>query len=75
MRSELSEVFLAQIGVHQGFMLTPLLFALAVDVISENARDGLMKVILQANDLILMSESVENLKEKFLKWKVAFEKS
>ena len=34
-----------------------------------------MKEILQANDLILISESVENLKEKFLKWKEAFEKS
>ena len=25
------------------------------------------------DDLVLMSESIENLKEKFLKWKAAFE--
>ena len=30
--------------------------------------------ILYANDLVLMSESKENLKEKFLKWKEAFER-
>ena len=61
------EEFLVQVGVHQGSALSPLLFAIAVDVISENAREGLMNEILCADDLVLMSESVENLKEKFLK--------
>ena len=32
-----------------------------------------MKEILCADDLILKSEGIENLKEKFLKWKEAFE--
>ena len=65
--SESSEEFLVQVGVHQGSVLSPLLFAIAVGVISENAREGLMNEILYANDLVLMSESIENLKEKFLK--------
>ena len=69
MGSELSQEFLVQIDVHQGSVLSPLLFAIAVDVISKNAREGLMNEILQANDLVLMSESMENLKEKFLKLK------
>ena len=54
-------------------MLSPLLFAIAVDVISENARERLMKEVLYADDLVLMSESIEHLKEKFLKWKEAIE--
>ena len=33
---------------------------------------GLTKEMLHADDLDLMSESRENLKEKFLKWKEAF---
>ena len=37
-------------------MLSPLLFAIAVDIISENAREGLMNKILYADDLVLMSE-------------------
>ena len=71
--SELSEEFLVQVGVHQGSVLSPLLFAIAVDVISENPREGLMNEILHADDLFFMSESIENFKEKFLKWKEAFE--
>ena len=32
-----------------------------------------MNEILYADDLVLMSKSMENFKEKFLKWKEAFE--
>ena len=71
--SELYQEFLVQVGVHQGSVLSPLLFAIAVNIISENAREGLMNEILYANDLVLMSESMENLKEKTLKWQEAFE--
>ena len=71
--SELSQEFSVQVGVHQGSVLSPLLFAIAVHIISENPREGLMNEILYADDLVLMSESMENRKEKFLKWKEAFE--
>ena len=71
--SESSEEFLVQVGLHQGSVLSPLLFAIAVDVICENAREGLMNEILYVNDLVLMSESKKNLKEKFLQWIEAFE--
>ena len=71
--SELSEELMVQVGVRQRSVLSPPLFAIAVDVILENAREGLINEILYADDLILMSKSVENLKEKFLKWKETFE--
>ena len=71
--SVLSQEFLVQIRVHQGSVFSPLLFETAVDVISENAREGLMNEILYAGNLVLISESMEILKEKFLKWKEAFE--
>ena len=44
-----------------------------VDVVTENVKEGLMKVVLYANDLLLMSETMEDLKENFLKWKSALE--
>ena len=39
---ELSEPFCVKVGVHQGSVLSPLLFAIVVDVVAENAREGLM---------------------------------
>ena len=37
MRSAYSEEFEVKVGVHQGFVLLPLLFAIVVDVITEKA--------------------------------------
>ena len=73
MGCELPEEFWVQVDLHQGSVLSPLLFSLAVDVFLENAIEGLMNEILYADDLVLMSASIEILKEKVLKWKRAFE--
>ena len=70
---ELSEEFEVAVGVHQGSMLLPLPFAIAVDVITEGVRNGLMSQMLYADDLVLTSETMEELREKFWKWKEAFE--
>ena len=62
-----------KVGVHQGSMLSPLVFAIVVDVIKENVRNGLMSEMLYADDLVLTSETMEGLREKFWKWKEVFE--
>ena len=62
-----------KVGVHQGSALSPLLFAFVVDVIMESVRNGLMSEMLYADDLVLTSETIEGLREKFCKWKEAFE--
>ena len=69
---ELSEEFEVKVGVHQGSMLSPLVSAIMVDVVTESVRNGLMSE-MYADDLILMSETMEGLREKFWKWKEAFE--
>ena len=63
--SELSEEFLVQVGVYQGSVLSPLLFSIVVNVISEKAREGLMNEILYADDFVIMNESIKNLRKKF----------
>ena len=62
-----AEGFLVQVGVHQECVLSPLLFAIAVDVILENAREGLTNEIFYADDLVLVRESIVTVKEKFFK--------
>ena len=61
--SELSEDFLVQVDVNQGSVLSALFFSNPVYVITENAREGLINKILYADDLVLMSKSVQNLRE------------
>ena len=47
-------------------MLSPLLFEIVVDVITENTRRGVVNELLYADDLVIMSEGMEDLKERFL---------
>ena len=68
---ELSEEFEMKVGVHQGSACLPLLFAIVVDVITESVRNGLISEMLYADDLVLTSESMEGLREKFWKWRQA----
>ena len=42
-------------------------------MITESVRNGLMSEMLYADDLVLTSETMEGLGEKFWKWKEAFE--
>ena len=68
--SELSEEFEVDVGMHQGSVLPPFLFALVVDVATEFAREGALSELLYADDLVLMSETIEGLRNKFIKWKL-----
>ena len=62
-----------KVGEHHGSVLSPLLFAIVMGVITENARRGVVNELLCADDLVLMSETVKLLREKFWNWKDALE--
>ena len=51
------EEFEVKVGVHQGSVLSPPLFAEVVHVITENVRRGVVGEILYADDLVLISKS------------------
>ena len=53
--------------------MSPLLFAMVIDEVTENARKGWMKEILYADDLVLMGETIEELGENFDERREAFE--
>ena len=65
--------FEVKVGVHQGSLLSPLLFAIVVDVITKNARRGVVNELLYADDLGIMTKDMEDLKERFWNWKDALE--
>ena len=66
---DLSEEF--EVQMHQGYVQSPFLSAVVVDVVTEFAREGALRELLYAGDLGLMIETIEGLRDKFLKWKKA----
>ena len=64
--SELSEVFDVKVGMHQGAVLSPFLFAVVVDVVTEFARGIMLSELLYADGLVLMNETIKGLRDKFL---------
>ena len=64
--SLLSEEFQVKLGMHQGSVLSPFLLAVVVDAVTEFAREGELSEFLYAVDLVLMCETIEGLRNKFL---------
>ena len=54
-------------------MLSPLLFAIVVDVITKNTRKGVVYELHYVGNLVLISKTFERLKERFWNRKDALE--
>ena len=63
--SGLLDEFSGNVGVHQGSVLSPLLFVIVVDAVTERVRDGSINEILYADDLVLGGETMKDLSDKF----------
>ena len=48
-----------KVGVHQGSVLSPLLFIIVMEALSRTFREGLPMELLYADDLVLMADSEE----------------
>ena len=68
-----SEIVKITVGVHQGSMLSPLLFVLVTEEIIREARQGGVKELLYADDLFITGKDREEVTRMFLKWKRAME--
>ena len=55
-------------GLHQGSALSPLLFIVIIDVLSEHLRAENLWELLFADDLVIMADSEEQLQERLVKW-------
>ncbi|XP_046849817.1 uncharacterized protein LOC124443369 [Xenia sp. Carnegie-2017] len=69
-----SGVFEVKVGVHQGSVLSPLLFACVMDVLTEEVRrkEGCW-CLLYADDIVLVAESKQKVMEWYREWKTAIE--
>ena len=53
--THLSEELEADVGVHKGSVLSPLLFAIVVDVGTNEIKEGMLQEILYADDIVLIA--------------------
>jgi len=67
--STYSEAFNVQVGVHQGSVLSPLLFIIVLEALSREFRTGCPWEMLYADDLVIVSESIEDLSARISSWK------
>ena len=59
-----STEFEVKVGVHQGSVLSPLLFVAVMEVVTWGVKEGLPWELLYADDLVLIAQSTEELREK-----------
>lgn len=65
--------FPVEIGLHQGSALSPLLFALILDVISRGIQDGVPWCMLFADDIALVAETRGEVNAKLEVWRSTLE--
>ena len=69
-----SEEFGVAVSVHQGSVLSPLLFIIVLEALSREFRTGCPWELLYADDLMISAESMEELLVKLKTWKKEKEK-
>ena len=63
-----------RVGVHQGSVLSPLLFIIVLEALSKEFRTGCPWELLYADDLMISARSKEELLLKVESWKSGMEK-
>ena len=68
-----SDSITVKVGVHQGSVLSPLLFIIVLEALSREFRTGCPWELFYADDLVIVAETPETLREKLLTWRNNFE--
>ncbi|KAK3531013.1 hypothetical protein QTP70_007858 [Hemibagrus guttatus] len=69
-----TEEFKVEVGLHQGSALSPFLFAIVMDQFSEEVRQESPWTMMFADDIVICSESREQVEENLERWRFALER-
>ncbi|KAK3540870.1 hypothetical protein QTP86_002452 [Hemibagrus guttatus] len=68
------EEFKVAVGLHRGSALSPFLFAIVMDQLSEEVRQESPWTMMFAGDIVICSESREQVEENLERWRFALER-
>ena len=66
---KLGQPFSVKVGLHQGSVLSPLLFIIVLEALSMEFRTGCPWELLYADDLVIVSDDLADLQQRFDAWK------
>ncbi|KAK3521562.1 hypothetical protein QTP70_013088 [Hemibagrus guttatus] len=69
-----TEEFKVEVGLHQGSALSPFLFAIVMDQLSEEVRQESPWTMMFADDIVICSESREQVAENLERWRFVLER-
>ncbi|KAK3533516.1 hypothetical protein QTP70_023345, partial [Hemibagrus guttatus] len=69
-----TEEFKVEVGLHQGLALSPFLFAIVMNQLSEEVRQESPWTMMFADDIVICSESREQVEENLERWRFALER-
>ncbi|KAK3533132.1 hypothetical protein QTP70_008813 [Hemibagrus guttatus] len=69
-----TEEFNVEVGLHQGSALSPFLFAIVMDQLSEEVRQESPWTMMFADDIVICSKSREQVEENLERWRFALER-
>ncbi|KAK3541390.1 hypothetical protein QTP86_024010 [Hemibagrus guttatus] len=69
-----TEEFKVEVGLHQGSALSPFLFAIVMDQLSEEVRQESPWTMMFADDIVICSESRDQVEENLERWRFALER-
>ncbi|XP_071713050.1 uncharacterized protein [Rutidosis leptorrhynchoides] len=64
-----------EVGLHQGSALSPFLFALIIDELSRGIQENIPWCLIFADDIVLVSESKNELNSRLEQWREALEQN
>ena len=70
----MTEGFKVEVGLHQGSALSPFLFAMVMDRLTDEVRQESPWNMMFADDIVICSESKEQMERSLERWRYALER-